>query len=220
MHIMPEVSLQRVIETGIVNLRGCTTAFNEIFALYTGTEMKDSYGQSYVDDIRTWFGDTVVPVTQAWAYDPTRVPSIAVSLSDDSEDESKAAMNDHYGMGDDDALIVGVMNVSLDIAIHADRSKDHVLWLYYIISYILYKEKRLAENLGLQLHTFRAGSYNRNTQKMPEHVFTRYISFRCTVQNVLAGIPLITPDKLIVETSFECIEGDETVPGGIVIIEQ
>ena len=117
MHIMPEVSLQRVIETGIDNLRCCATAFNEIFALYTGTEMKDSYGQSYVDDIRTWFGDTVVPVTQAWAWDPTRVPSISVHLSDESEDESKAAMNDFLGFGDCDELRVGVMNVSLDIAI-------------------------------------------------------------------------------------------------------
>jgi len=149
--------------------------------------MQASYGQAHIDKIYAWFSGTAMPVMQAWSFDGTRVPSYTVHLADESEDESKAAFGDFWGMGEGEEMLTGVSTVSLDIGIHADKSKDHVLWLYYILSYIFYKEKPLARCLGLQLFTFRANDYNKESKYMADNVWSRWVRFKCTVQNYIEG---------------------------------
>ena len=90
-------------------------------------------------------------------------------------------------MGQEEDILIGVSTVSLDIGIHADKSKDHVLWLYYILTYVFYKEKPLARSLGLQLFTFRANDYNKESKYMADNVWSRWVRFRCTVQNYIEG---------------------------------
>ena len=194
---IPEVALQRTIQIGLKNLRADRVAFDCIFAVYLADEMKASYGQKHVDRIFNWFTTTKTPVIQAWSFDPTRVPAYSIHLSDESEDESKAAFGDFWGMGQDADIKVGVSTVSLDIGIHADKSKDHVLWMYYILTYIFYKEKLLARTLGLQLFTFRASDYNKESKYMADNVWSRWIRFRCTVQNYLDGDEYIEPEIVI-----------------------
>ena len=184
---MPEVALQRVIQTGLRNLRQNRKAFDCIFAQFLAEEMQASYGQQHVDKIYSWFTSTKLPVLQAWSFDPTKVPSYSVHLADENEDESKSAFGDFWGMGEEEDILTGVSTVSLDIGIHADRSKDHVLWMYYILTYIFYKEKVLARKLGLQLFTFRANDYNKESKYMADNVWSRWIRFRCTVQNYIEG---------------------------------
>lgn len=184
---MPEVGLQRMIQTGLRNLRNNRDAFDCIFSQYLCDEMKASYGQAHIDKIYTWFTTTKLPVLQAWSFDGTKVPAFSIHLADESEDESKSAIGDFWGMGEDSDLLTGVSTVSLDIGIHADRSKDHVLWMYYILTYIFYKEKILGRKLGLQLFTFRANDYNKESKYMADNVWSRWIRFRCTVQNYIEG---------------------------------
>lgn len=195
--MIPEVSLQRMIQTGLKNLRGNRAAFDCIFAVYLCDEMKASYGQAHIDKIYNWFDSTKLPTLQAWTFDPTRVPAYSIHLSDESEDESKAAFSDYWGMGEEAEILVGASTVSLDIGIHADKSKDHVLWMYYILTYIFYKEKILGRKLGLQLFTFRASDYNKESKYMADNVWSRWIRFRCTVQNYLDGEETIEPDLTI-----------------------
>lgn len=203
---MPEVALQRMIQTGLKNLRNNRAAFDCIFAQYLSPEMEASYGQTHVDSIYTWFTSTKLPVLQAWTFDGTNVPSFTVHLADESEDESKAAVGDYYGMGETAEILTGVSTVSLDIGIHADKSKDHVLWLYYILTYIFYKEKILGRGLGLQLFTFRASDYNKESKYMADNVWSRWIRFRCTVENYIDGEEYIEP---VIH-----IDVDADTPGG------
>ncbi|MCK5610589.1 hypothetical protein KAR91_52435, partial [Candidatus Pacearchaeota archaeon] len=159
-----------MIQTGLKNLRGNRVAFDDIFAQYLCPEMEKSYGEAHVDKIYSWFDTTKLPVLQAWSFDGTRVPAMSVHLADENEDESKSAMGDFFGMGEDADILTGVSTVSLDIGIHADKSKDHVLWMYYILTYIFYKEKKLGRSLGLQLFTFRANDYNKESKYMADNV--------------------------------------------------
>jgi hypothetical protein len=184
---MSEVALQRLVQIGLSNLKDNRQAFDCIFAQFLRNEMKASYGQAHIDKIYNWFTTTKIPVLQAWSFDPTKVPSFTIHLADESEDESKAAIADYFGAGEDADILTGVSAVSLDIGIHADKSKDHVLWLYYILNYILYKEKMTGHGLGLQLYTFRASEYNKESKYMADNVWSRWIRFRCTVQNYLDG---------------------------------
>lgn len=186
--ILPEVVLQRVLQQGIRDLRDNPTAFNDIFCQYMEPDLQSSYGQAYIDSIRSWFMGTKLPVLQAYSFDATKLPSMSIHLAVENEDESKAGFDDLFGIGDEgQEILVGVDQVVLDIGIHADKSKDHVLWLFYIIKYIIYKNKDMARRLGLQLATFSASEYNKQNQYMTENVWTRWIRFRCTVQNYLEG---------------------------------
>lgn len=191
--VMPEIGLQRLIQVGLSNLRSNRKAFDCIFAQYLSPQMKGAYGQAHIDKIYNWFINTKLPVLQAWTFDPTRVPSYSVHLADESEDESKASTGDFFGMGEDADILTGASTVSLDIGIHADKSKDHVLWMYYILSYIFYKEKLVGHELGLQLYTFRASDYNKESKYMADNVWSRWVRFRCTVQNYLAGDEYVEP---------------------------
>jgi hypothetical protein len=191
--VLSEVALQRVIQIGLKNLRDNPAAFREVFAQYNSSAMAASYGDAYIDKIVAWFNSTKVPVVQAWSFDPQKVPAISIHLADESEDESKAAVGDYFGMGENSEILTGPATVSLDIGIHADKTKDVVLWMYYIVVYILYKEKLTARGLGLELYTYRANEYNKESKYMADNVWSRWVRFRCTVQHYVNGQEYIIP---------------------------
>lgn len=180
---MAEVAVQRVIQTGIKNLKSNPDAFDEIFAIYKDPEMNADYGQAYIDQIKNWFNTTKLPVLQGWSMNRDRVPCFCVTLSQDNEDENKAAIGDFYGEEDNNTVGVGVSNVIVDIDLIASKQSDYVLWMYYILSYIMFKEKRTMERLGCQIHTFGASDYVRNDRYQDENIWTRRVRFKCTTQN-------------------------------------
>jgi len=182
--IMPEIVVQKLIKTGIKGLRADRAAFDELFAQYSDPDLQDDYGDDYLDKLWDWFSTTKIPVIQAWSFNAQKIPSISIHLANETEDENKAAMKDMgFVDSDNNEIGVGVFTVMVDIGIHANKAGDHVLWIYYVVSYILYKYKSWAEKNGLQLHTFSASDYNKDNQYMTENIWTRWIRFRCTVQN-------------------------------------
>lgn len=199
--MLSEVALQRVIQIGLQNLRNNPAAFRCIFEQYNCDAMKASYGTNYIDKIETWFNTTKIPVIQAWSFDPTKVPSISIHLADESEDESKAAVGDFWGMGESSDILTGPVTVSLDIGIHADKTKDAVLWMYYIVLYILYKEKMTARGLGLELYTYRANDYTKESKYMADNVWSRWVRFKCTVQHYVDGDQY--PESPIIELDVD-----------------
>lgn len=205
--ILAEVALQRVIQIGLANLRANPAALRAIFDQYTSDAMKASYGTAYVDKVEQWFNSTKIPVLQAWSFDPQKVPAISIHLADESEDESKASVGDFWGMGDNADILTGPVTVSLDIGIHADKSKDAVLWLYYIILHILYKEKLTARGLGLELYTYRASDYNKESKYMADNVWSRWVRFRCTVQHYVDGDTYVEP-TINVDIDGESVSGE------------
>lgn len=207
--MLSEVALQRVIQVGLKNLRDNPEAFRCIFEQYDCEEMRASYGVAYVEKIYNWFHNTKLPVVQAWSFDSQKVPGFSIHLADESEDESKAAVGDYWGMGAEQDILTGPVTVSIDIGIHADKSKDHVLWMYYIMLYILYKEKPLARKLGLQLFTYRANDYNKESKYMAENVWSRWIRFRCTVQHYIeGGEPYIDP-TIVLDVDADTQDGGD-----------
>lgn len=182
--VMPEIVIQKVLDYGMRRLRADKEAFYDLFNQFTYEELNSDYGQKYLDDVWKWFSTTKIPVVKAWAFNRQNIPSISVHLANETEDESKAAFADIGGIiNDEGELGTGVFTVMVDIGIHANKAGDHVLWLYYITSYVLFKHKTMAEKLGLRLHTFSASDYNKDTSKMTENIWTRWIRFRCTTQN-------------------------------------
>ena len=199
--ILTQVALQRVIQVGLAGLKTDRAAFDDIFAMYNHSNMVNDYGPAYIDTIWAWFTETRIPVVQAWALNKTRIPGISIHLNTESEDESKAAIGDFYGIDveEDQAIGTGVFTVNLDIGIHADKTGDEVLWLYYIVSYVLFNQKRLAEDMGLMLHTFSGSDYGKRMDWMPENIWSRWIKYRATVQNMWSAGELFEADSVVAD---------------------
>lgn len=176
--------MQKVIDHGIKQLRSNKAEFYDLFAQFTQDELNNDYGPKYLDELWKWFSTTKIPVVKAWSFNAQVIPCISIHLANETEDESKAAIGDYAGVFDDQGETgTGVFTTMVDIGIHANKAGDHVLWLYYMVAYILFKHKMMAERLGLKLHTFSASDYNKDSNKMTENIWTRWVRFRCTTQN-------------------------------------
>lgn len=181
---MPEIVIQKVLDYGIKQLRSNKAEFYDLFAQYTQDELNNDYGPTYLDELWKWFSTTKIPVVKAWSLNTQIIPCISVHLANETEDESKAAIGDIAGSFDDQGETgTGVFTAMVDIGIHANKAGDHVLWLYYIVAYVLFKHKLMAHRLGLKLHTFSASDYNKDNNKMTENIWTRWVRFRCTTEN-------------------------------------
>lgn len=190
-HVIPQVALHRIIWQGIQILKQNPDVLDHIFEYYTDELIDRDYGQKYINNIKKWFTTTEIPVVQAWSINPQQAPQIAIKLASEQEDESKSAVGDHFDFGEESTIGMAPFVVNLDILIMAGKNSDECLWLYYIVNYILFKRKRQAELLGLQLHTFSATDNNRDLSKMGDNIWTRTIRFRCVVQNFWDSEPYL-----------------------------
>jgi hypothetical protein len=182
--VMAEIALQRLIQYGIKELRKDEAAFKDIFSYQAEHPlMVDAYGPGYVEKIWQWFNTEKIPVVQAWLLTAERVPCFSIHLSTEAEDESKAAISDFFGEGEDADIGINSFSVNLDVGIHGSKAADQVLWMYYIASYILFRYKDVARTLGLEIHTYSATDWQKDTAKNPENIFTRWLRMRVTVFN-------------------------------------
>ena len=210
--VLAQPALQRVIQVGIRGLKDDPDTLDRIFEYYLCDAMVDDYGQAYIDNVKAWFLKTKIPVLQAWSFNPQKVPSISIRLATEQEDESKAAMGDFMGIevGNDVESTTGVsvFTVMLDIGIHGSRNGDEVLWMYHIVNYILFKYKRLAESLGLRLHTWSATDHAKRAELMADNIWTRWLRFRCTVQNFWEAEDILCIDDIKLDIDVDDEDGN------------
>lgn len=201
--IMPEIVVEKLLQYGVKKLRSDKAAFYDLFAQFTQDELNDDYGPNYLDDIWKWFSTTKIPIVKAWSLNAQQIPCISIHLANETEDEGKAAIGDYAGVFDDVGETgTGVFTVMVDVGIHANKAGDHVLWLYYIVAYILFKNKLMAERLGLKLQTFSASDYNKEATKMTENIWTRWVRFRCTTENYWAADSFTQIDDVNVDPAI------------------
>jgi len=195
--VMPEIIMRKVVEDGLRKLRSDRKAFDDLFSGFLQDELGVDFGEAYRKQIWDWFSVTKIPVVQAWSFNAQRIPCISIHLANETEDESKAALNDLAGTFDtDEETGTGVFTTMIDIGIHANKGGDHVLWMYYMVAYVLMKYKPTAHRLGLKLGTFSASDYSKDAEKMGNNVWTRWVRFRCTTQNFWGADQLSEVDEV------------------------
>lgn len=195
--VLPEIVVQKVLEHGIKQLRSNKAEFMDLFCQFNQDELADDYGQKYLDEVWKWFSTTKIPVVKAWSFNAQVIPCISVHLANETEDESKASIGDYAGVFDENGETgTGVFTAMVDIGVHANKAGDHVLWMYYMVAYILFKHKLMAHRLGLKLHTFSASDYNKDNAKMTENIWTRWVRFRCTTQNFWSSAQFTDVDNI------------------------
>lgn len=205
--IMPEVAVTRLIQYGINALRNDEAAFRDIFCFLSDNPlMAKEYGKEFVDRLWEWFNTDKIRVVQSWSLSPQTVPCYSVHLASEVEDESKASIGDFYGDIEEGELMVSAKTVTMDIGCHGSKSADQVLWLYYILQYILLKHKRIAEYLGLELQTQSASDWAKETGKVPENIYTRWVRLRTTVLDTWLGDKSMYIDDLEVILKVEGVD--------------
>jgi hypothetical protein len=207
--VLPQTALHRVIWQGVQILKQNPQILDDIFYYYTVEPMNRDYGQKYVDSIKKWFLETEIPVVQAWSLNPQQAPQIALRLASESEDEAKAAIGDHWGMGETSEIGSATFTVNLDILLLSSRNGDETLWLYSIVNYILFKRKREAERLGLQLGTFSATDNSRDLSKLADNIWVRTIRYRCTAQNFWDASPYLDINDVELSLSVGSLVSEE-----------
>jgi hypothetical protein len=208
-HVIPQVALHRIIWQGIQILKQNPNVLDDIFRYYTVDPINRDFGQKYIENVKKWFVQTEIPVVQAWSINPQQAPQIAIRLSSEQEDESKAAIGDHWDMGDDGDIGVNTFVVNLDVLIMSSKNGDETLWLYYIVNYILFKRKRQAEALGLQLSTFSATDNARDLAKMADNIWVRTIRYRCLTQNFWDAEPYLDIGDIEVDLIASNVNDEE-----------
>jgi len=70
-----------------------------------------------------------------------------------------------------------------EIRINAATNSDQAVWLYYITSYILMRNKAYFEQVGLESQTYSSSDFNRDAGKMPNSIWGRTIRLTFLVQH-------------------------------------
>lgn len=206
MWIMPQIALQKVLQTGIKELKDKPELLEDIFNYMHEPDLEVDYGVAYVEKIKSWFLETKIPVLHAWSFNADRIPCISIHLANESEDEQKTAVGDFFGAGENGDIGTTPLVTQLDIGIHASKNSDEVLWLYYIVTYILFRNKLFAERLGLRLQTFTASEWDKRKEYMVENVWTRWMRFRCLTQNFWDSVEVAQEfDEIEIEVDPESI---------------
>lgn len=182
-YTVPELVFQALIRHFLRKIKKDRSVVDRIFGRLNVGMLSQYYGNRYIDSIWNWLSNTDIYVVKSWSLDAQKIPSVSIHISSEYEDESKGAIGDYFGQGENYSVGVNVFSVNVTIGIHADRSSDQVMWLYYLISYILFKYKRAFEYHGIHMHTFGVSENNKEAVKMPENIWSKWISLRCTVAN-------------------------------------
>lgn len=211
MWTMPQIAMMEVLKKGIEELKSNPDKLEDIFGYMRLDGVSNTYGDQYINQVKDWFINTKIPVLQAWSLSQQRIPCISVHLSSESEDESKAAIDDYLGDTPDNTQGVAVFSVNIDVGLYASKTGDQVLWLYYIASYILFKYKKQLEALGLHLQSYSSSEWDRRNDYNMENVWTRWIKFRCTTWNSWNISDKVEYDELEVGVDVENVDGDTLV---------
>lgn len=72
---------------------------------------------------------------------------------------------------------------TFEIRVNANTNSDEAIWLYYIIAYILMRNKDKFEEVGLESQTFSTSEFTRDVGKLPNSIWGRTLRFSFLVQH-------------------------------------
>jgi hypothetical protein len=86
---------------------------------------------------------------------------------------------------------------NIDLGIHGKDDNNTVLWMYYIIVWLLFRFKATLEERGIDIHTFSASEFDRQSKFVEENIYSRWIR--------LVGKTTVewSEDKLPIATTFD-----------------
>ncbi len=122
-----------------------------------------------------------------------------------------SGISDFYGDDDDGEVGVNSFSITVDIGIHGSKVAEQVLWMYYILNDILFRKKMLAQQLGIEMQSPSASDWQRENQKNPENIYTRWVRLKLRVFNTWKQAPHEGPYEVDAEVYAGSTNPDEEV---------
>lgn len=72
---------------------------------------------------------------------------------------------------------------TFEIRVNAQTNSDQAIWLYYIVAYILMRNKNKFEEVGLENQTFSTSEFTRDVGKSPNSIWGRTLRFSFLVEH-------------------------------------
>jgi len=96
----------------------------------------------------------------------------------------------------------GEFHENVDLGIHGSDDNNTVLWMYYMVVWTLFRFKPVLEKRGIDLHTFSASEFDRQSKFVQENVYSRWIRLgaKSTVEWSEDALPVASSFELIVQT--------------------
>lgn len=69
----------------------------------------------------------------------------------------------------------GEFHENIDLGLHGKESDNTVLWIYYLVVWLLFRFKSTLESRGVDIHTFSASEFDRQSKFVQEHIYSRWI---------------------------------------------
>jgi len=80
-------------------------------------------------------------------------------------------------------LAAATFRETFEIRVNAQTNTDQAMWLYYIVAYVLMRNKAELEDLGLESQTFSTSEFTRDVGKAPNSIWGRTLRFTFLVQH-------------------------------------
>jgi hypothetical protein len=85
---LSEFVLESVIRDGLGLIRSNPAILDDLFSRFTAAHFNNQYGQSKIDELKTYITNNQIRIVQSWAMVPTTMPCYSIQMlrSDESED--------------------------------------------------------------------------------------------------------------------------------------
>ena len=83
---LTEFVFESVIRDGLGELRANPALLDDIFSRFLEAHFGTQYGQSKIDELKTYIANNQIKIVQSWAMVPTRLPCISIQLDTSIED--------------------------------------------------------------------------------------------------------------------------------------
>ncbi len=101
---------------------------------------------------------------------------------------------------------------TFEIRVNAQTNSDQAIWLYYIVSYILMRNKAKFEEVGLESQTFSTSEFSRDVGKAPNSIWGRTLRFSFLVEHdwreEVDALELVAINLNVESNVTEYIQGD------------
>jgi len=189
--IFTDLVVETVLREGLENFKNPLNIDARLAVLYD--QLKESflnteYGQAELDRFKTFLTDNKIDIVQSYRLIQERIPCISINSSNAAENTGRAFIGDYTG--DVDEVVGGVIvdrkeqntipiQDKIEISIHtADPAGNVALrWLHALVLFLLFSQKKLLEDRGIDLSTFSSTPFSRVVEYLPENVYSRFITF-------------------------------------------
>ena len=93
---LTEFVFETVIRDGLGEIKSNPAILDDIFSRFTETHFNNQYGQSKIDQLKTYFSNNQIRIVQSHAMVPTSMPCISIHLQSSAETENLQNMGNNY----------------------------------------------------------------------------------------------------------------------------